>query len=180
MDLLVIDCQNDFIDGSLAAANGPQAVEKIVQFLQDYQGDLRVFYSADFHPENHVSYKSQGGLWPRHCMAGSVGAQLSGKFQETAFTPTSKNTYYKGRDSRYEEYSAFEARNGYDEKLKEALEDRIYLAGIASEYCVRETAFAFQKAGKSVVLLKDLLGYIDLEDHKKNLEDLENQGIEIQ
>ena len=60
------------------------------------------------------------------------------------------------------------------------MEGPIYLAGIASEYCVRETALDFKKAGREVIVLKDLLGYIDQEDHEKNLQDLADQGIQVQ
>lgn len=179
MDLVIVDCQNDFVDGALGAPNGVEAVEKIVEFL-DKTTDLRVFYSSDFHPSNHLSFLSQGGPWPAHCVEGSLGAEIHESFYNTNYPPTTENTFFKGRNPREEEYSAFEARNGYDEKLKDLVGDKVYLVGIASEYCVRETALAFKKHGKEVVVIKDLLGYIVEEDHIKNLEDLEEKGIEIQ
>ncbi len=180
MDLVIIDCQNDFVDGILAAENGCEAVENIVDFLNVKKEDLRVFYTMDFHPVNHCSFKEQDGIWPPHCVAGTMGAELHDKFYETPFSPSLENKYYKGRNKDKEEYSAFEAENGLGHLLREDLGETIYLAGIASEYCVRETALDFKKAGKDVVVLEDLLGYINKKDHEENLESLEKEGVGVQ
>lgn len=180
MELIVIDCQNDFVDGSLAAPNGPEAVEKIVKFIKENSEDLKVYYTADFHPNNHMSFVDQGGPWPHHCVEGTLGAEIHESFHETDFAPNNENTFFKGRNPKEEEYSGFNARNGYDEQLKKVVGDELYIVGIASEYCVRETALEFKKIGKKVTVIVDLLGYIDEEDHKKNLVDLEEKGIIIQ
>lgn len=180
MDLIVVDCQYDFINGSLAAPNGEEAVGKIVEFLKENKEDMRVFYTSDFHPINHMSFKAQGGPWPPHCVEGTIGAEIHEDFYETKYAPTNENTFFKGRNPREEEYSGFNARNGNDLQLKKAVGNKVYIAGIASEYCVRETALTFKKYGKEVVVLKELLGYINKEDHEKNLKDLEEKRIEVE
>lgn len=179
MDLIVVDCQNDFISGSLACEQGEEAVDNIVKFMKENEEDLRVFYTSDFHPQNHISFKSEGGIWPSHCVAGTYGAEIHEDFDDTKFSPNNENTYFKGRNSKEEEYSGYVGRNGYDELLKDAVSDEVHIVGIASEYCVRNTALDFLEEGKKVVVHKDLLGYVNKEDHIKNLEDLKAKGVEI-
>ncbi len=179
MDLIIIDCQNDFVDGSLAAPNGPEVVKRIKDFLDNSEEEIRTFYSADFHPANHMSFAEQGGPWPPHCVADTFGSAIHELLKESKNPPTEDNLFLKGRDENAEEYSAFEAKNVNEKALKEEISDEVYIVGIASEYCVRETAIAFKEIGKKVIVLKDLLGYINEEDHVKNLKDLEEKGIEV-
>lgn len=179
MDLVLIDCQNDFVDGSLAAPNGFETVEKIRDFLDNRKDPIRVFYSADWHPENHMSFDKEGGSWPAHCIEGTFGAEIHKTLQESPFPSHDDHLYFKGRDPKREEYSAFEAKNKDGRLLKEVISDEIYLAGIASEYCVRETALAFHDFGKKVYVIKDLLGYINKDGHENNLKDLQEKGIEV-
>ncbi|MDO5650421.1 MAG: isochorismatase family protein [Gallicola sp.] len=176
MDLIIVDCQNDFIDGTMACDFANEAVDNIIEYFKE---DMRVFYTSDFHPTDHMSFIEQGGMWPSHCVAGTWGAELHDKFHDSIFKPNNENTFFKGRHPKFEEYSGFEARNGNDEMLKDVVSDKVYIGGIASEYCVRETALAFKKQGKEVVILKDLLGYVNKEEHLKNLEDLKDKGIDI-
>lgn len=177
MDLIIVDCQNDFIDGTMSCKNANEAVDKIVEFLD---GDINVYYTSDFHTNNHMSFQEFGGVWPPHCVEGTWGVEIHEKFHETEFKPNNENTFFKGRNPREEEYSGFRARNGNDLMLKDVVGDKVYVAGIASEYCVRETALEFLKAGKEVVVLKDMLGYVDEDDHIKNLKDLEEKGIIVE
>lgn len=179
MDLIIVDCQNDFVDGALAAPNGPETVEKIVDFLNDSDEKINTFYTADFHPKDHMSFSSEGGVWPSHCVENTFGSEIHEAFENSRNPVNKENLYIKGRNKDVEEYSGFEAENLNGDKLKDQLDDTVYIVGIASEYCVRETALAFKDAGKNVVVLKDLLGYINLDDHLENLKDLETKGIEI-
>ncbi|MFB0972384.1 MAG: isochorismatase family protein [Tissierellia bacterium] len=177
MDLIIVDCQNDFIDGTMVCKNANVAVDNIIEILKD---DMNVYYTSDFHPNNHMSFEEFGGIWPPHCVEGTWGAEIHDKFHESNHAPNNENTFFKGRNPKEEEYSGHKARNGNDQMLKEVVGDKIYIAGIASEYCVRETALAFLKDGKEVIVLKDLLAYVDEDDHFKNLEDLEEKGVIIE
>lgn len=179
MDLVIVDCQNDFISGSMACENSENAVDNICKFLNDNE-DLNVYYTADFHPANHMSFKKEGGIWPPHCVEGTWGSEIHSKLKNSSHAPDDKNTFLKGRCAELEEYSGFEGKNSENKALKDALkEDTVYIAGIASEYCVRETALQLKKFGKNIVILKDMLGYVNKEEHLKNLEDLKSSGIEI-
>lgn len=176
MDLVVIDCQNDFIDGTMACEYANEAVDNIIDF---FKKDMNVFYTSDFHPIDHISFQNQGGPWPPHCVEGTIGAEIHNKFHDSPHKPNNDNTYYKGRHGKTEEYSGAEARNGNDNKLIDNLSETVYLAGIASEFCVRETALDLKKAGKDVIILKNLIAYVDKENHEGNLKDLKEKGFII-
>lgn len=176
MDLIVVDCQNDFIDGSLACENANEAVENIIKIFPKFEN---VYYTKDSHPKNHMSFENFGGLWKEHCVEGERGSKLSEKFYDTKFSPNEKNTFLKGRNKDEEEYSGFSAKNKFGEKLSDIIGKEIYIAGIASEFCVRNTAEEFKKSGRKVVVLKNLLGYVNKENHEKNLEEMKEMEIEI-
>lgn len=179
MDLIIVDCQNDFISGTMASENGEEAVKNIVDFMNKQGEDLNVYYTSDFHPENHMSFVEQGGPWPSHCVAGTMGAEIHDDFHKTDYPPNNTNTFFKGRHPKFEEYSGFEGRNGNDIMLKDAVSDEVHIVGIASEYCVLSTALEFLDDGKKVIVHKDMLGYVDKNDHEKALEKLSEKGVEI-
>lgn len=172
---VVVDCQNDFITGTLACDNAEDAVDKIVDFVNE-NPDVKVFYTSDWHSEVNGSFKENGGIWPPHCVAGTWGAELSKAFEkinDETKRPNENNTYYKGLDDHVEEYSAFNAKNKAGRVLHEETGDEVVVVGIASEYCVRETALDFNKKINKVVIKKDLLGYVNGEDHVKNIDELD-------
>ena len=85
------------------------------------------------------------------------------------------NIYKKGQDDKVEEYSAYYAQNPHGEKIADIEAEEFIVAGIASEYCVRETVLELLKNGKNVSILKEGLGYVDKAEHKKNLETLKEK-----
>jgi len=176
--LIVVDCQYDFIDGSLACINAENAVAEIIGYINENPG-LNVYYSCDWHSENNKSFKRHGGIWPEHCVAGQRGSEIHedffSKIKDEKNRPDEDNIFYKGLDDEVEEYSAFEAKNVKDFALKDIVDQNIMVCGIASEYCCRETALEFAKAGKNVEFLSDKVAYVNKDDHEKNLEDLKDK-----
>ena len=71
--MVVVDLQKDFIDGNLPATDGTRVVEPIKSVLTDFD---RVYFTLDWHPWNHCSFKANGGIWPQHCVRYTVGAAL--------------------------------------------------------------------------------------------------------
>ncbi|WP_409227924.1 isochorismatase family protein [Gudongella sp. SC589] len=179
--LIVVDCQYDFIDGTLACENAENAVNSIIKYINS--NDIKVHYSKDWHSIHNGSFKDNGGVWPVHCVQGERGARLHEDFykhvEKDVKRPKEDNVFYKGIDDEVEEYSAYNAENSQKLSLKDALEDEVIVAGIASEYCVRETVLELLEAGHMVEILKDGLGYVDSEDHLKNLQDLMERGVRI-
>ncbi|MDO5040711.1 MAG: isochorismatase family protein [Peptoniphilus sp.] len=179
--LVVVDAQNDFIDGSLACENSENAIANIVKKIN--AGDFdKVVYSMDAHSPTNKSFKVNGGIWPVHCVEGEKGAELSSKFdaiENPEFKTTELTVYKKGKDDEVEEYSAYYAKNEAGESISDLKSDEFIVCGLASEYCVRETILEFKNKGKNVKMFLDGVGYVDREDHLKNIEELKNMGIEM-
>jgi len=99
-----------------------------------------------------------GGIWPVHCVAGTNGAALDERFardvKEKGNRPSKENVFLKGKDDFVEEYSAFNGETETGVALKDELTPHVYVAGIATEFCVKETVLAILAAGHSVTLLK--------------------------
>lgn len=180
-DLIIVDCQYDFIDGSLACQHSKEAVEYLVDFINTHP--VRALYTSDWHKETNKSFKVNGGIWPVHCVAGTHGAAVSEDFakgiKEKANHPGKENLFLKGQNDDVEEYSAFNGVNGEGKPLHEVASSHVYVGGIASEYCVKETVLALLFSGRSVTLLIDGLGYVNEADHKKVLEEMKELGVEL-
>lgn len=180
--LIVIDCQYDFIYGSLACLNAEKAVRNIIRFIND-NPNVNVYYSSDWHTKQNKSFKENGGIWPAHCVQNERGSELHSAFTKKIVSeknrPNIGNVYYKGIDDDVEEYSAFNARNKAGESLKDTADKHVMIAGIASEFCCRETAIDFQLNEHKVEFMKDMLGYVNYEEHLRNLTELEKSEILI-
>lgn len=179
--LVVVDCQNDFIAGSLACEGSEKAVENIIRYINDKKVD-NVVYSADSHSESNKSFFKNGGIWPSHCVKGLWGSELSEEFkkiEDEKLRPNPKNTYLKGENDEVEEYSAYYGKNVDKESLSDVESEEFVICGLASEYCVRETLLEFIKNNKKVSLFLDGVGYVNLTDHENNIDDLRGKKIEI-
>ena len=79
LSLLVVDCQYDFIDGSLACEGAREAVDSAVVFI-NARPDVALLYSVDWHSPENRSFLPNGGIWPPHCIAGERGSRIHEKF----------------------------------------------------------------------------------------------------
>lgn len=190
--LVIVDMLYDFIDGSLACQNADQAVAETLKFIdaqtkgqggEDHEilDTFPILFIRDHHPADHSSFKEQGGIWPSHCVAGTRGGDIHEALQPYA---CEELTFDKGCDKTKEQYSGFEGENEAGQSLGEILElldtEEVYVCGIATEYCVRNTCEDLLKAGFKVRLLKDCLAYVDHEGHLKALEEMGSEGIRIE
>lgn len=190
--LAVVDMLYDFIDGSLACQNAGNAVKATLDFIdsqtrgqagEDHEilDTFPILFIRDHHPTDHSSFKDQGGIWPAHCVAGTRGGEIH---QDLAPYASEELTFDKGCDKAVEQYSGFEGTNNAGQSLGEVLElldtTDVYICGIATEYCVRNTCEDLLKAGFKVHLLKDCIAYVDLQGHTKALEEMAAEGISIE
>lgn len=190
--LAVVDMLYDFIDGSLACQNAGNAVKATLDFIDSQTRGLGgedheildtfpILFIRDHHPADHSSFKEQGGIWPAHCVAGTRGGEIH---QDLAPYASEELTFDKGCDKAVEQYSGFEGTNNAGQSLGEVLElldtTDVYVCGIATEYCVRNTCEDLLKAGFKVHLLKDCIAYVDLQGHTKALEEMAAEGISIE
>ena len=190
--LAVVDMLYDFIDGSLACQNAGNAIKATLDFIdsqtrgqagEDHEilDTFPRLFIRDHHPADHSSFKEQGGIWPAHCVAGTRGGEIH---QDLAPYASEELTFDKGCDKAVEQYSGFEGTNNAGQSLGEVLElldtTDVYICGIATEYCVRNTCEDLLKAGFKVHLLKDCIAYVDPQGHTKALEEMAAEGISIE
>ena len=179
--LVIVDCQYDFIEGTLACLHSREAVSYLIQFINTH--DVKAFYTGDWHSPSNRSFQVNGGIWPVHCVAGEKGATIDHDFSDKVIKKDNKpfegNIFLKGKNDEIEEYSAYLAMNEAGTVLKDIVSSHVIVGGIASEYCVSETILSLLKAGHTVSLLSDCVGYVSLEEHKKNIDDLKKRGVEI-
>ena len=190
--LVVVDMLYDFIDGSLACQNSEEAVRQTLAFIdkqtsgqggEDHEilDTFPILFIRDHHTADHSSFNEQGGIWPVHCVAGTHGGEIH---KDLLPYVSEELTFDKGCDKAVEQYSGFEGVNDAGQSLGEILElldtTDVYVCGIATEYCVRNTCEDLQKAGFKVHLLKSCIGYVDYEGHIKALEEMASEGISIE
>ena len=181
---IVVDVLYDFIVGSLACVHAREAIDTIVTHI-NAKPQEPVFYVCDAHPALHCSFVEQGGLWPAHCVKGTSGQAIDAAFynrvQMPEHRPCSENMYEKAFSPDADAYSGYEAQNAQGRYLHQALEpgQTVLVSGIATEYCVFETAKDFLKAGFKVQVLQEGLAYISPEGHQETLMQMEFLGIEL-
>jgi nicotinamidase/pyrazinamidase len=156
--LLIVDMQNDFLPGgALAVPSGDQVLPPLNGYLRLFADRrLPICATRDWHPANHCSFREQGGPWPRHCVADSPGAS----FAATLKLPANAIVISKGTDPRQEAYSGFQGTD-LAERLRQANVRRVFVGGLATEYCVLATVKDALRAGFAVVLLTDAIRAIE-------------------
>ena len=190
--LVVVDMLYDFIDGSLACQNAENAVAQTLKHIDKQtsgQGGeeheildmFPILFIRDHHPADHSSFKEYGGIWPSHCVAGTRGGEIHADLVPYV---NEELTFDKGCDKALEQYSGFDGVNNAGQTLGEVLDlldtTDVYVCGIATEYCVRNTCEDLMKAGFKVHLLKDCIAYVDHDGHVKALEEMALEGIDIE
>jgi len=158
--LIVIDMQNDFLPGgALAVADGDQVIGPLNQYIQAFRNKrLPIFASRDWHPADHGSFKQQGGPWPPHCVQDSAGAA----FVDAIEFPPDMRVISTGYRPELEGYSAFEATD-LDAQLKQAGANRLFVGGLATDYCVFHTVKEAREHGYDVWLLKDAVRAVNVQ-----------------
>ena len=142
--LLVIDCQYDFINGSMGIKGSEEMVNRLAEYVAEHGKDYKILgFSADWHPYNHCSFKENGGLWPVHCIPYTRGGAIYEALTKAAYsTGVPVHVFEKGNDSRWEEYSLF-GNKVSTERVKQLVKEnnieQIEICGIAAEYCVKES-----------------------------------------
>jgi nicotinamidase/pyrazinamidase len=157
--LLVTDMQIDFLQGGALPVEG---ADELIPVINDYikrfeDTPAHVVASRDWHPANHVSFKAQGGSWPPHCIQDTEGAKFSPKIK----FPNHTIVISKATDPKHEAYSAFETTNLVNE-LRQLGVNRVFIAGVATDYCIVNTVIDACKNGFEVVVLMDAVSGINV------------------
>jgi nicotinamidase/pyrazinamidase len=146
--LLVVDVQNDFCPGgALAVAEGDRVVPVLNCWIERAaRAGAPVFASRDWHPPGHVSFAERGGPWPPHCVQGTPGAELHRELR----LPAGAVLVSKGTSAERDAYSAFEGTD-LALRLRAAGVRRLFVGGLALDYCVRASALDALSYGLEVV-----------------------------
>jgi nicotinamidase/pyrazinamidase len=113
--------------------------------------------TRDWHPVDHCSFRRQGGPWPVHCVAGSHGSLPPPSFQ----APSSAVIIYKAIDANQEAYSAFEG-TPLHRHLQALGVRRLFIGGLATDYCVLNTVKDARALGYEVCLLRDAIRAVNV------------------
>ncbi|NLY09106.1 MAG: isochorismatase family protein [Tissierellia bacterium] len=179
--LLIVDAQNDFIDGAVACENSMEAIDNILKYIKA-NPEIKTFYTANEHPENYIGFTINGGNEPVHVVKDTDGAEIFLSFknlENPKQRAVEENTYYKGTKENTKEYSALGAINRKGDPLNEMLRSNVVLCGFVSEECIKETAMTLVESGYKVELLSDGLGYKTFDSHIDTILDLENLGVRL-
>lgn len=170
--LLVIDFQNDFTPGgALAVPEGDEIASKVNELAGSDDFDL-VIATRDWHPPDHGSFAAHGGPWPEHCVAGTPGAELHRDAIDVVVD--------KGQDPGTEGYSAFEG-TGLADLLRERDVDHVTVVGLATDYCVKNTALDALMAGFPVTVDASAVRGVDVAegDSERALEQVRTAGASV-
>ncbi|MDC7124925.1 MAG: nicotinamidase [Spirochaetales bacterium] len=176
--LIVVDLQNDFCEGgTLEVKNSEEIITPINRLVEHFtSATLPIFFTRDWHPENHCSFKEYGGLWPKHCIAGKIGAS----FNEEVLIPEEARIISKAEKQNADAYSGFEG-TPLDSRLKERDVDSIIVCGLATDYCVKNTVLDALKLNYKVTVTTDGIRAVNIkpEDGDKAIEEMKSAGAII-
>ncbi|HEV2813979.1 MAG TPA: nicotinamidase [Solirubrobacteraceae bacterium] len=155
--LVVVDFQNDFTPGgALAVPAGDEIAPRVQELIDSGRFDL-VVATRDWHPPDHGSFEEQGGPWPPHCVQGTLGAELHDAVPRDSIDVVLD----KGQDPASDGYSAFDGTE-FGALLRERGIDRLTLVGLATDYCVKNTALDALREGFEVEVDREGVRGIDV------------------
>lgn len=173
--LIIVDMQNDFMpEGALPVPNALSIIHVINEYIKLFTNiKAPVIATRDWHPPNHISFKARGGPWPPHCIQGTKGAE----FHPDLMLSPNIIIVSKGYEEDKEAYSGFEGTN-LDKILKSKNIRRLFVCGVATDYCVKATALDAIKLGYTVLILNDAIRGVDVPKGSidKAVNELLNEG----
>jgi nicotinamidase/pyrazinamidase len=187
--LLVVDVQNDFADpaGSLAVRGGEEILPVVNRDVQAaLAAGATVVFTQDWHPERTPHFEKDGGIWPVHCVRDTWGSELHPALHRPPDAPVLR----KGVDGE-DGYSGFSVRDpgtgeveatGLESLLRDGGIERVLVAGLATDYCVKETVLDARRLGFKTVVLRDAIRAVDLQpgDGDRAIDRMREAGAAIE
>jgi nicotinamidase/pyrazinamidase len=185
--LLVVDVQNDFADpdGSLYVRDAESVIDVANAEIEAARAaGALVVYTQDWHPPDTPHFAKDGGTWPVHCVGGTWGAELHPRLTVVDGERTRKGT--AGEDG----YSAFSMAHpitretrptGLHDLLRERDVRRVVIVGLATDYCVKETAFDATALGYDATVVADGVRPVELEpgDGQRAIDEMTAAGVAL-
>jgi nicotinamidase-related amidase len=173
--LLIVDVQNDFCPGgALGVSEGDRVIPVLNEWIATAESQsIPIYVTRDWHPAGHISFRQRGGPWPPHCVQGTHGAA----FHPQLDLRPDMQIINKGADIDRDSYSAFGGTDLNARLLQKGIK-RIWVGGLAQEYCVRDTALDGIRNGFEVHVIVDGTRPVDVTpgDGKRALETIEAAG----
>jgi len=184
--LVVVDVQNDFADpaGALHVPGGEDVVDVVDgEIARAVAAGALVAYTQDWHPPSTPHFAKDGGIWPVHCVAGTWGAELVAGL-DVAGPVVRKGV---GGEDGYSGFSVRQPVTGQEHptELAALLADRgvgrVVVVGLATDYCVRETALDARRRGFATSVLAEAVRAVDRHsgDGDRALHDLALAGVDV-
>jgi nicotinamidase/pyrazinamidase len=181
--LVIVDVQNDFIPGgALAVPEGNRVVAPLNKAIKIFQTcNLPVFLTRDWHPKKHCSFREFRGPWPPHCVQDTKGAEFVSDLQ----VDDRSTIITKGVAFEPDEYSGFQ---GVDEKgtcldmcLKNLGIERIFVGGLATDYCVLNTVLDGLSLQYDVFIFTDGIRAVNVkpDDGEMALKEMTRKGAHL-
>lgn len=175
--LVIVDYQSDFTppDGALAVPEGDTLAPRINELARSGDFDL-VVATRDWHPPDHGSFTAQGGIWPVHCVQDTEGAQLHPALDAEAVDVVVD----KGQDPDTEGYSGFDGTD-LAGLLRERGITRLTVVGLATDYCVKQTALEALREGFTVIVDTNAVRGVEVEpgDSERALAEMRAAGANL-
>ncbi|MGH7929598.1 MAG: bifunctional nicotinamidase/pyrazinamidase [Candidatus Binatia bacterium] len=181
--LIIVDVQNDFCPGgALGVAGGDQIISVVNRLIAEFErAGLPVIATRDWHPQRTTHFNTYGGHWPPHCVQGTEGAEFHGDLA----LGKSAVVVSKGAEENADSYSAFDGVDAEGVPLAELLRERgvnrLLIGGLATDYCVKQTALDGLQQGFDVVVLEDAVRGVNLkpDDARQALAEVKRAGAEV-
>src|SRR5437868_9116447 len=176
--LIVVDVQNDFCPGgSLAVAHGDEVVAPLNKLMKEFldRGEP-VYKTRDWHPEKTKHFAAYGGTWPVHCVQNTSGAE----FHPDLLDDPRITVISKGFDERADGYSGFDGTQ-LAQLLRDEGVQEIWIGGLATDYCVKQTVLDARREGFQVKALADAMRAVNLKpnDGVQAIEEMRRAGAEV-
>jgi nicotinamidase/pyrazinamidase len=184
--LLIVDFQNDFTPGGALPVEHGDEIAEPINAIADRFGF--VVATRDWHPPDHGSFEGvevdpeqwhgidPPGIWPVHCVQGTPGAELHASLDRSKVD----EVVDKAQDPYTQGYSSFHGGN-LAEVLREHGVDHVYVAGLATDYCVKNTVLDAEREGFEVTVVEDAIRGIDVKpgDSERAIEEMRRAGAEL-
>ncbi len=170
--LIIVDCQNDFITGTMSVKGAKEAVNNIKTFIKTHKNEIeKIIFTVDWHPYNHTSFKKFGGQWPSHCVQYTPGACIEPKLLKFVQATNIKyEVSRKGEREEVEQYGAFNdivfvsdefGQRYYLDEVIVNSESNFVICGIAGDFCVKSTIENLVNEGIDPKILNSGVASID-------------------